>query len=167
MTKKKKPVQPDLFLKKDIYNINGDNVKQQDLSGYMDKQYDRANNHDIRGSDRLQASKKLVKTKKILGIKLDEDDISTIKHKTRKIKDKIDTKNKIKKLHKKASDMASFLTKKMGVKGKILSKIILPKSPKVKNKKSKFTGLPPTKKKSGGRLNNGTSFISSLYKDKT
>ena len=49
MTKKKKPVQPDLFLKKDTYNINGDNVKQQDLSGYMDKQYDRANNHDIRG----------------------------------------------------------------------------------------------------------------------
>ena len=27
MTKKKQPVQLDLFLKKDKYNINGDNVK--------------------------------------------------------------------------------------------------------------------------------------------
>jgi len=42
MTKKKQPTQLDLFLKKDKYNINGDNVKQQDLSGYMDEQYSRA-----------------------------------------------------------------------------------------------------------------------------
>jgi len=178
MTKKKQPVQLDLFLKKDKYNINGDNVKPQDLSGYMDEQYSRANNHDTRGSDRLEARKKLVKTKKILKIKLDEDDKSIIKDKNKKIKDKINTKNKLKKLHTKASKMAGFLTKRMGVKGKILNKLISAKSlkgigdvtnamvKKVKNKKSKFTG-PLIKKKSGGRLNSGTSFISSLYKDKT
>jgi hypothetical protein len=154
MAKKRitKPGQLDLFLKKEgVYNIDGDKVKPEDLKGYYKEKYNTGKyDHDISGYKRREALSKGIQAKKLLGIKLSEEDKNFKSNKQygerdSKLKQRIDKAKKLgsKVMPKKLKILKSLLSKKK------------PTKPK-----------PPTKKKSGGRLNDGTAFIKSLYKDK-
>ena len=183
-----KPGQLDLFLKKEgVYNIDGDKVKPEDLKGYYKEKYNTGKyDHDISGYKRRDALSKGIQAKKLLGIKLSEEDKNfksnkqieairekeIIKEKAREKKRIADRKKAMKQYRKFKGIRDSKLQQKID-KAKKLSSKVMPKRLKILksllSKKKPTKPKPPTKptkKKSGGRLNDGTAFIKSLYKDK-
>ena len=183
-----KPGQLDLFLKKEgVYNIDGDKVKPEDLKGYYKDKYLSYNHDDVEYKNRDNLAKG-IKAKKLLGLELSEKDKNfksnkqikairekeIIKEKERE-KKRIEDRKKIIQKHKESrgirtnTKLQQKIAKELEKAKKIGSKV-MPKRLKIlkslltKNKNTK--PKPPTKKKSGGRLNDGTAFIKSLYKDK-